>query len=183
MSRRGVFLDLNGTLVEPLKQERLDELTLIPGVAAAIARLTAAGFVCPVVTVQSRIAKGLFSAAEFETWFASFAAGLEAQGALIAGPYVCPHRYAEPCPCKKPNVLLYQRAASEHGLTPADCFVIGDSPDDVRAARRLGAHGCLVRTGWASDPRVVESAVPDASMIADSFAQAVDWILDSKTLL
>ena len=182
MSRRGVFLDLNGTLVEPLKQERLDELTLIPGVAAAIARLTAAGFVCPVVTVQSRIAKGLFSMAEFQTWFATFAEGLEAQGALVAGPYVCPHRYAEPCPCKKPNVLLYQRAASEHGLTPADCFVIGDSPDDVRAARRLGARGCLVRTGWASDPRVVESALQDATMVADSFAQAVDWILGPKTL-
>ena len=29
MKRRGVFLDLNGTLVEPLKQERLNELTLI----------------------------------------------------------------------------------------------------------------------------------------------------------
>ncbi len=177
MSRRGVFLDLNGTLVEPLKQERLEELTLIPGVAAAIARLTAADFVCPVVTVQSRIAKGLFSMADFQTWFATFAAGLEAQGALVTGPYVCPHRYGEPCPCKKPNVLLYQRAASEHGLTPANCFVIGDSPDDVRAARRLGARGCLVRTGWASDPRVVESAVQDASMVVDSFAQAVDWIL------
>lgn len=33
MSQRGVFLDLNGTLVEPLKQERPDELTLTPGVA------------------------------------------------------------------------------------------------------------------------------------------------------
>lgn len=44
-----MFLDLNGTLVEPLKQERPDELTLI-GVAESVARLTAAGFVCPVVT-------------------------------------------------------------------------------------------------------------------------------------
>jgi histidinol phosphatase-like enzyme len=66
MSRRGVFLDLNGTLVEPLKQERLDELTLILGVAAAIARLSVAGFVCPVVTVQSRITKGLFTMRDFE---------------------------------------------------------------------------------------------------------------------
>jgi D-glycero-D-manno-heptose 1,7-bisphosphate phosphatase len=177
MSRRGVFLDLNGTLVEPLKQERLDELTLIPGVAGAVARLTAAGFVCPVVTVQSRIAKGLFSMADFQTWFAAFAADLEAQGALVVGPYVCPHRYGEPCPCKKPNVLLYERAASEHHLTAADCFVIGDSPDDVSAARRFGARGCLVRTGWARDPRVVETALQDASIVADSFAQAVDWIL------
>jgi D-glycero-D-manno-heptose 1,7-bisphosphate phosphatase len=177
MSRRGVFLDLNGTLVEPLKQERLDELTLIPGVVESIARLTSAGFVCPVVTVQSRISKGLFSITDFQIWFATFAADLEAQGALVVGPYVCPHRYAEPCPCKKPNVLLYERAARVHHLVAADCFVIGDSPDDVRAARNLGARGCLVRTGWAKDPLVVETALPVASVVVDSFAQAVDWIL------
>jgi len=69
------------------------------------------------------------------------------------------------------------RVASEHQLTAADCFVIGDSPDDVRAARRLGARGCLVRTGWASDPHVVETATEHATIVADSFAQAVDWIL------
>lgn len=177
MSRPGVFLDLNGTLVEPLKQERLDELKLLPGVAAAIARLSLAGFVCPVVTVQSRIAKGLFTMADFHAWFATFAAGLKAQGALVAGPYVCPHRYAEPCPCKKPNVFLYNQAADDYDLTPVDCFVIGDSPDDVRAARNLGARGCLVRTGWASDPRVVETARLDASVIVDNFGKAVDWIL------
>jgi len=176
MNRRGVFLDLNGTLVGPLKQERLDELTLIPGVAEAVARLTAAGFVCPVLTVQSRIAKGLFSMADFQAWFATFAADLRGQGALIVGPYVCPHRRAEPCPCKKPNVLLYECAASEH-QTAADCFVIGDSPDDVGAARRLGARGCLVRTGWASDPRVVETARQDTPIVVDSIAQGVDWIL------
>src|SRR5579863_5347665 len=91
MSRRGVFLDLNGTLVDPLKQERLDELTLIPGAAGAVARIASAGFVCPVVTVQSRIAKGLFSMADFQTWFAAFAADLKGKGALVVGPYVCPH--------------------------------------------------------------------------------------------
>ena len=177
MKHRGVFLDLNGTLVEPLKQERLEELTLIAGVVEAIAKLTAAGFVCPVVTVQSRIAKGLFSIADFQHWFATFAAGLKAQGAHVVGPYVCPHRQADPCPCKKPNVLLYDQAASEHQLIRADCFVIGDSPDDVAAARRLGARGCLVPTGWASDRRVVERAAQDATIIVDSFAQAVNWIL------
>lgn len=180
MQRRGVFLDLNGTLVEPLKQERLDELTLIPGVAPAIAKLTAAGFICPVVTIQSRIAKGLFSLADFHNWFTTFAAGLKAQGAHVVGPYVCPHRRADPCPCQKPNVLLYNRAAADHSLVPADCFVIGDSPEDMGAARRLGARGCLVRTGWASDPVVVDAAAPDAAIIVDSFAQAVDWIVSEQ---
>jgi histidinol phosphatase-like enzyme len=49
--RRAVFLDLNGTLVLPLKQQRLTDLTAIPGAVEAVARLTDAGFVCPVVTV------------------------------------------------------------------------------------------------------------------------------------
>jgi D-glycero-D-manno-heptose 1,7-bisphosphate phosphatase len=178
--RAGVFLDLGGTLVEPLKPERLEQLTLIPGVTEGVARLSAAGFVCPVVTVQSRIAKGIFSAADFERWFASFAATLRDRGALVVGPYVCPHRFAEPCACKKPNPLLYERAALEHGIDVTKSFVIGDSPDDVRAARRIGARGCLVRTGWAADPRVVQDAAPDATVIVASFEEAVDWILDSQ---
>ena len=81
---RTVFLDLNGTLVLPLKQESLDEMTLIPGADAAITRLLTFGFVCPVVTVQARIEKGLFTEAEFRAWFADFFSnlGLDVKGTL-----------------------------------------------------------------------------------------------------
>jgi len=127
---RGVFLNLNGTLVEPLKPERLDGMRLIPGAVEAVKRLCSAGFICPVITVQRRIAKGLFSLAEFETWFTDFASGLQSGGAIIVGLYVCPHRFADPCPCKKPNTFLYDRAAVDHGLDAAASFVIGDSPED-----------------------------------------------------
>ena len=153
MGRRGVFLDLAGTLVEPLKPDRLDQITLIPGVVEAVARLSSAGFVCPVVTIQSRIAKGLWSLSEFEM-VRVFRSRASTAGRHGGRPILPPHRLAEPCLCKKPNTLLYDRASAEHQLNPADCFVIGDSPVDVRAARRLGARGCLVRTGWAADPRV-----------------------------
>jgi D-glycero-D-manno-heptose 1,7-bisphosphate phosphatase len=180
--KRAVFLDLNGTLVEPLKPERLDELTIIPGTVNAVARLSAAGFVCPVVTIQSRIAKGLYSVTDFERWFAGLAIEFGRRGATIVGPYVCPHRFAEPCPCKKPNGLLYDRAATEHGIALSNSFVVGDSPEDVRAARRLGATGCLVRTGWAADPRVVEEAAPYATVIVSSLEEAVNWILDPRSL-
>src|SRR3954451_13428729 len=96
MNRRAAFLDLNGTLVLPLKQERLEDLVPVPGAIDAVARLTRAGFVCPVVTVQSRIAKGLFTAVDFLDWFANFAAAARQQGAELHGPYVCPHRYSDP---------------------------------------------------------------------------------------
>ena len=180
MNRRAVFLDLGGTLVQPLKPERLLDLAEIPGAAEAVARLSAAGFVCPVVTVQSRISKGLFSAADFDAWFAGFAADFRSRGAHLVGPYVCPHRFREPCSCKKPNTPLYERAAADHGISLAHSFVVGDSPDDMRAARGLGARGCLVRTGWAADDRVRDEAASVADVVVPSIAEAVDWILGAS---
>src|SRR5262245_40941487 len=181
MNWQAVFLDLNGTLVQPLKPERLEDLTPISGVGPAVARLSAAGFICPVVTVQSRISKGLFTAAAFDLWFRGFAASLSSAGADVVGPYVCPHRFAEPCACKKPNTLLYEQAASEHGIDVVRSFVIGDSPDDIVAAHRLGARGCLVRTGWAADPAVARQGAAVASVVTDSITGAVDWILALST--
>jgi D-glycero-D-manno-heptose 1,7-bisphosphate phosphatase len=179
--RRGVFLDLGGTLVQPIKPARLDEQRLIPGAAEALARLSAAGFVCPVITVQSRIAKGLWTAAAFEGWFAVFAAGLRKHGAEIVGPYVCPHRYREPCPCKKPNAMLYQRASADHVIDIVSSFVVGDSPDDVRAAAAIGARSCLVRTGWAADPAIEASVAAEATCVVPTIVEAVDRILSNSS--
>jgi D-glycero-D-manno-heptose 1,7-bisphosphate phosphatase len=177
MNRKAVFLDLNGTLVLPLKQERLADLYPVPGAVEAVARLVSAGFVCPVITVQSGIAKGLFSAAEFVDWFREFGEVAGRHGATVYGPYVCPHRFAEPCACKKPNTLLYEQAITDFGIVVADSFVIGDSPDDVHAASRLGIPSCLVRTGWAADSKVVAVVEREASLVAPSIVESVDWIL------
>ena len=180
MRRRAVFLDLNGTLVLPVKPESLSELSLIENADRAIARISAAGFLCPVVTVQSRVNKGLFSLDEFKQWFSNFACNLESCGAYILGPYVCPHRYREPCECKKPSTFLYEQAAMQYGIDLQRSFVIGDSTEDVLAARHFGGQGCLVRTGWAEDPAVVNRAMPYSAHVAESLARAADWILEQS---
>ena len=174
-----VFLDLNGTLVLPMKQESLAELRLIDGTERAIARLCEHGFICPVVTIQARIAKGLFSEPQFRQWFVTFAAGLSRSGARVLGPYVCPHRFTEPCACKKPNTVLYERAAREHAIDLRRSFTIGDSAEDVEAAHRFGGRGCLVRTGWAAARVDPEQPTPHAAHVADSLEDAVAWILDA----
>jgi len=166
MRQRAVFLDLNGTLVMPIKPNSLSELTLIEHAEQAIAHISHAGFLCPVVTVQSRINKGIFSMGEFQLWFTNFARDLTSRGAFILGPYVCPHRFKEPCECKKPSTFLYQQAAADHGIDLQRSFVIGDSAEDVLAACQFGGQGCLVRTGWAV-----------SAFIAESLGGAADWIL------
>ena len=171
---RAVFLDLNGTIALPLKPESLDEMTLIPGADLAIVRLLAAGFLCPVVTVQARIEKGLFSESEFRAWFADFFGNLRLD---VKGPYICPHRYDHSCPCQKPNSFLYERAASDWSLDLRRSYAIGDSPQDVEAACRFGGTGCLVRTGWAAEDKFLEEARPFAAFIGDSLSDVVEWLV------
>lgn len=176
-TNRAVFVDLNGTLVMPTQVSRLDDLLLIPEADEAVARLCRAGFLCPVVTVQSRIAKGIFSATDFRQWFGEFARRMETRGARLQGPYVCPHRFNQPCVCEKPNTLLYEQAAADYGIALRQSFVIGDSVGDVEAACRFGGRGCLVRTGRGADGAEVERAAPYAAHVAASLLDAADWIL------
>ena len=169
-----VFLDLNGTLVSPVLVERLDDFRILPGVPAALAKLAQAGFLCPVVTVQSRIAKGFFTEAEFGCWFQDLAAQMKQAGARLEGPYVCPHRYRDPCACKKPNTTLYDRAARDLALPLPGAFVIGDTADDMEAARRIGGFGCLIRPDAGELPTAGRHA---ASFEGRDVPEAVAWIL------
>ncbi len=132
------FLDLNGTLVSPILVNTPAELCIIPGAPQAVAALSRQGFRCPAITVQSRIGKGVFTEAEFRQWFTGFAQQVRKDGAHLEGPYVCPHRFRDPCECKKPQPFLYERAAHELSLTLRRAFVIGDTADDMEAARRFG---------------------------------------------
>lgn len=175
--RRAVFLDLNGTLVMPVQPSSLDEFERLPGVVDAISRLNRAGFVCPVVTVQSRIAKGIYSIAEFESWFGAFANTLATDGAVVVGPYVCPHRFSVPCACEKPKTPLYERAAVDLGIDARRSWVVGDTASDVQAAVALNARPCLVRTGWGEHEENIRSATSLGAPIASSLTDAVDFIL------
>jgi len=175
--KRGVFLDLNGTLVEPVLVERLQDLKVIDGAPEAIARLCRAGFVCPVVTVQSRIEKGLFSEGQFREWFSGLAEHVATRGGSLVGPYVCPHRFSTVCACAKPQTLLYERAALEHGISLADSFVVGDTAADVEAADRFGGRGCLLKSGLAGGAADAAAGRLFACCTARTLGEITDWIL------
>lgn len=173
VNRRGVFLDLNGTLVLPVTPTALTDYAETPGCVEAVALLCDAGFVCPVVTVQSKIGKGLFTKADFETWFRTFRDRVASHGAFLEGPYVCPHRYGEPCACKKAGGALHRRAAADLGIDIGSSWVVGDSLEDVEAAHTLGCRSVLVRSGWATTP-VTEAR---ATFVADNVLGAARWIV------
>lgn len=175
----GIFLDLNGTLVLPVQARSPGEYQPIPGAFAAIRRLNESGFICPVITVQSRIAGGIYSEDDFHAWFERFRHAAAAEGARIAGLYLCPHRFHSGCACCKPNTALYEQAAQDLDIDRAQSFVVGDTVDDLEAARRLGVKAGLVLTGWGH--RAVERWSYPPHIVGGDVSDVADQIIGSGT--
>lgn len=150
MSRPGAFVDRDGTINVDLHHVgRPEDVRLIPGAAAAIRRLNDAGVPVAVITNQGGIARGYFTAADFDRVTARLAELLAAEGARVDGTWHCPHypSVTGPCDCRKPGVLLYQHAAAALDLDPRRSLYVGDRLRDIRAAETFGGLGVLVPSG------------------------------------
>jgi len=166
-----VFLDRDGTLIEDREYAHLPaDYAPLPGTYAAVAALRAAGFGVVVVTNQSGIGRGLFSAADYADFEALMLRDFAAHGAALDGCYHCPHAPDEGCACRKPETALALRAAQEHAIDLARSWVIGDTDLDVALARNLGSHAVLVRTGHGERHRI---RVPLGTLVARDLAEAV----------
>jgi D-glycero-D-manno-heptose 1,7-bisphosphate phosphatase len=174
--RRAVFLDRDGTIIEDTGYPAdPDGIRLLPGSAAAIRSLNHAGLPAIVVTNQSGIARGLLD----ESAYAATARRLEhllaIEGARLDAQYHCPHHpdFSERCECRKPGLLLYRRAAAEHGLHLARSWWVGDRTRDVIPAERFGGRGILIGPGPDESTSTATARFP----VVRDLAAAVDIIL------
>jgi D-glycero-D-manno-heptose 1,7-bisphosphate phosphatase len=176
-----VFLDRDGTLVREVGYlSRLEDLEVLPGVASALRRLGAAGYVRLVVTNQSGVARGYFDQAFVEETHGELLRRLQEEGAFLEGFYVCPHHpdITGACACRKPRDGLLRQAAGEWALDLRACWVVGDKAADVELARRAGCQAALVRTGYGMETEAelaLRGGKPD--VVADDLAGAVEAIL------
>jgi D-glycero-D-manno-heptose 1,7-bisphosphate phosphatase len=179
--RRAVFLDRDGTIIEDTGfLADPSAVRLLPGAAAAIARLNRAGVPAIVVTNQSGIARGLLDESAYAAVARRLDALLDVEGARLDAHYHCPHHpeFTGPCECRKPGPLLYQRAAADHGLHLAGCWWVGDRIRDVMPAARFAGRGLLI-----GRPRSEEAAAAEAARfpVVRDLAAAVDMILSAPT--
>ena len=146
-ARRAAFLDRDGTLIEDRHYlSDPDGVAPLPGAAAAVRSLNAAGVPVVIVTNQSGIARGYFTEADYARVAARVVERFAAEGARIDAAYHCPHHpdATGPCACRKPGTLLFERAAAELGLSLGGSLFAGDRWRDVAPALALGGVGVLV---------------------------------------
>jgi D-glycero-D-manno-heptose 1,7-bisphosphate phosphatase len=178
--RPAIFIDRDGTLNEEVGYLcRPEDVVLVPGAGAALARLNARGIPVLVVTNQAGIGRGKYGWAEFQAVQDRINGLLAQSGAHLDGVYAAPHHpkgvggYQDPDhPDRKPNPGMLLRAAREHGLDLARSWMIGDKALDLGAGRNAGCRVALVRTGYGQE---VDGALAD--LVAADLGAAVDRIL------
>jgi len=174
-----VFVDRDGTVNEEV--EYLNdpaELRLIPGAPAAIRLLNQAQVPAILVTNQSGIGRGYFSAGRMREVHQELGKQLAAHGAHLDAIYYCPHHPDEGCNCRKPRPGMLKQAAEEYRIDLQRSFVVGDKVSDLDAGRRAGCRTVLVLTGHGMGARQAFKGCnfqPD--YIGKDLLDAVKWIL------
>jgi len=174
---RFVFLDRDGTLVRDLGYtHRVEDYQLLPGVVSGLRRILDAGYRLAVITNQSGIGRGYFTAEQYAEFQAHLVDDLGRQGVPIEASYVCPHHPDAGCECRKPRPALLHRAQRELDADLARSWVIGDSAIDVELAQQAGCRGAvlvLTGSGYAS------TEVPSEVQRAASFEEAAEIVLQA----
>jgi D-glycero-D-manno-heptose 1,7-bisphosphate phosphatase len=173
-----MFLDRDGTInVEKDYLIAPADLVLLPGVGAALRRGQEAGYLLIVVTNQSGVARGYFTASAVEALHAHLQRELLPYGVQIDAFYLCPHHPehgAGPCACRKGEPGMLLQAARDHHIDLVASWMIGDKRSDVEAGIKAGCRSILVRTGYGAQEG---QGLSPATLIADSLAAAVELIL------
>ena len=177
MTRRGVLLDRDGTIiVDSGYVGAVEDVEFIDGAIEAIARLNAAGIPVAVVTNQAGVARGMYELEDVELVHKHMVAELARLGARVDAWFFCPYHpdgvvaaFARTSADRKPAPGMALAAAGALDLDLTASWVVGDSDCDVGLARAVGARPLRIGAGGADRG-------PDADTVAD-LAAAVDVIL------
>ena len=178
MDQRGaVFFDRDGTIIQEKGYLRDPEaLELIPGAALAIRLINRLGLRAVVVSNQSGVARGYFSATRLEEINRHVLLLLAQEGAHVDAIYYCPHHPADGCTCRKPEPGMLLKAAAELQLTLPHSYLAGDKGADIRAIHRVGGKGILVLTGYGKEELGGCTGDPP-DFVAHDLLEATYWIL------
>lgn len=147
MTKRVLFIDRDGTLIEEPTDFQVDQLAkvrLVEGVIPALLELKQHGYHFVMVSNQDGMGTAAFPEADFEICQQHVLALFESQGIKFDEIFICPHLPADGCECRKPRagLLTAYLAATDIDLTAS--AVIGDRSTDAELAERIGVSSYMI---------------------------------------
>ena len=154
--QKAIFLDRDGTINKYVGFLRnIDDFELIDGVAEAIKKINASGYLAIVVTNQPVVARGEVAFQELEEIHNKMETELGLQGAYLDAIYYCPHHPHKgyegevpelkiECDCRKPKPGMLLKAADDYNIDLSQSYMIGDGENDIKAGLAAGCKAILV---------------------------------------
>lgn len=153
---RGVFVDILGTLVEPLEGggfPTIDDARYYDGVLDGLFRVTQAGWHLYLVGNIDTVAFGKQSIDEWRAFQTALHANMKSLGIRLRRDYTCVDNPEGVKGQDKDSVYFLPGTGAMHHAAQADgvslplCWVVGDSTTELVAGWRAGCRLAGVRTG------------------------------------
>lgn len=161
-----------------------EEWIPIKGSLEAIGRLSQAGFEIVVITNQSGIGRGYFSADMLAKMHARMIDHVQQYGGKIQSILFCPHTAEDDCDCRKPKDGMYKELAERLSISFGDIYSVGDSVRDLLAAKKAGAKPVLVKTGNGKKSLKEIESSPELDLtsapVFDNLSHFADALLNNE---
>lgn len=184
-SRRAVFLDRDGTVVEDVGYlTDPSQLRLLAGSTEGIQQLQDQ-FLIVIVTNQSAVARGLLDEEKLLWIHQAFAAIMDDYNVFVDAIYTCPHHpvygippYRVQCCCRKPQPGMILQASNDFDIQLDLSFVIGDKNSDVLAGQRAGVSASVLIESHKTSTGLSSNASP--TYTARNLCEAAQLILNHR---
>jgi len=182
--QKAIFLDRDGTINKYVGFLRnIDDFELCDGVAEAIKKINASGYLAIVVTNQPVIARGEVSFEELDEIHNKMETLLGKEGAYLDGIYFCPHHpdkgfagerieYKIDCNCRKPKTGMLTKAAEDFNIDLNRSWVIGDGKHDILCGKNANC-----KTAYIKNVEQDCEGTYSADIIGESLKDCVEKIL------
>lgn len=155
----------------------VDEWIELPGSAAAIAKLSQAGYKVAVATNQSGLGRGYFGLPTLQQMHQKMIDAVVREGGNIDYIAYCPHQPDEQCQCRKPLPGMLQEILQYFPQPSQAVWMVGDSLRDLESAWALDLPAALVRTG-KGQRSLDQGKIGDDTPVFDDLAAFVSWLLE-----
>lgn len=154
--QKAIFIDRDGTINKYVGFLRnIDEFELLPGVAEAIKKINASGYLAIVATNQPVVARGEVTFDQLDEIHNKMETLLGQESAYLDAIYFCPHHPDKgfegdvpelkiDCDCRKPKPGMLLKAAEDFNIDLSASWMIGDGKYDISAGKNAGCHTALI---------------------------------------
>jgi D-glycero-D-manno-heptose 1,7-bisphosphate phosphatase len=184
MAEKALFLDRDGVINEEIGYlHKAEDVRFVDGIFSLCRTAQRLGYRLIVVTNQAGIARGYYTAADFEALMAWMRERLLEESITLDAVYHCPFHpthgvgeYLREHEDRKPGPGMLRRGEREFGLDLTQCVIVGDRCSDIGAANAAGLRQAFLLAGTEAGGCAGEY-IPAATL-----AEIEQWLIAADSL-